>query len=95
MNRTCSTNVEKRKAYRLLVRKAEGKRPLGRPKSRWVDDIKTDLGDIRWGGMDWIGLAQENVVKFLSSCTTGGLSGGAQCKCTDSENILFTLIKYE
>jgi hypothetical protein len=45
--------------YRLLVRKLEGKRPLGRSRRRWVDNIKMDLGDIGWGGVDWIGLAQD------------------------------------
>jgi hypothetical protein len=42
----CSTNGEKRKAYRILVGKPEGKRPLGRPRRRWVDDIKMDLREI-------------------------------------------------
>jgi hypothetical protein len=46
---------EKRNAYRLLV----GKRPLGRPRRRWVDNIKLDLLEIGWGGVDWIGLAQD------------------------------------
>jgi hypothetical protein len=41
-----------------LVRKPEGKRPVGRPKRRWVDNIKMDLRAIEWGGMDWIDLAQ-------------------------------------
>jgi hypothetical protein len=50
---------EKRNSYRLLMGKLEGKRLLGRPICRWVDNIKTDLGEIGWGGMDWIGLAQE------------------------------------
>jgi hypothetical protein len=50
---------EKRNAYRLLVGKPEGKRPLGRPKRRWVDNIKTDFLEIGWGGVDWIGLAQD------------------------------------
>jgi hypothetical protein len=50
---------EKRKAYRLLVGKPEGKRPLGRPKRRWMDNIKIDLGEVGWGDMDWIGLAQD------------------------------------
>jgi hypothetical protein len=59
MSRACSTNVEKRKAYMLLVRKPEGKRPLGRSRHRWVDSTKMDLGGIRWGGIDWIGLAQD------------------------------------
>jgi hypothetical protein len=43
---------EKRKAYRLLVGKPEGKRPLGRPRRRWVDNIKMDLLEIGWGGVD-------------------------------------------
>jgi hypothetical protein len=50
---------EKRNAYRLLVRKPEGKRPLGRPRRRWVVNIKMDLLEIRWDGVDWIGLAQD------------------------------------
>jgi hypothetical protein len=43
----------------LLVGKQEGKRPLRRPRCRWVDNIKIDLGKIRWGGMDWIGLIHD------------------------------------
>jgi hypothetical protein len=50
---------ETRNAYRLLVGKPEGKRPLGRPRCRWVDNIKMDLLEIGWGGVDWIGLAQD------------------------------------
>jgi hypothetical protein len=50
---------EKRNAYRLLVGKPEGKRPLGRPRHRWVDNIKMGLLEIGWGGVDWIGLAQD------------------------------------
>jgi hypothetical protein len=50
---------EKRNAYRLLVGKPEGKRPLGRPRRRWVDNIKMALLEIGWGGVDWIGLAQD------------------------------------
>jgi hypothetical protein len=42
---------------KLLVGKPEGKRPLGIPRCRWVDNIKMDLGEIGWGGIDWIGLA--------------------------------------
>jgi hypothetical protein len=45
----------KRNAYRLLVGKPEGRRLLGRPRCRWVDNIKIDLGEIGWGGVDWIG----------------------------------------
>jgi hypothetical protein len=49
---------EKRNAYKILVRKSDGKRPLGRPRRRWVDNIKMDLREIGWDGMDWIDLAQ-------------------------------------
>jgi hypothetical protein len=49
---------EKRNAYRILVGKPGGKRPLGRPRRRWVDNIKINLSEIGWGGMDWIDLAQ-------------------------------------
>jgi hypothetical protein len=50
---------KKRNAYRLLVGKPEGKRQLGRPRCRWVDNIKMDLLVIGWGGVDWICLAQD------------------------------------
>jgi hypothetical protein len=50
---------EKRNAYRILVGKPEGKRPLGRPSRRRVNNIKMDLREIRWNGMDWIDLAQD------------------------------------
>jgi hypothetical protein len=52
---------EKMNAYRILVGQPEGKRPLGRPRHtrRWVDNIKMDLREIGWGGMDWIDLAQD------------------------------------
>jgi hypothetical protein len=50
---------EKRNAYRLLVGKPEGKRPLGRPRRRWGDNIRMDLGEVGWGDVDWIGLAQD------------------------------------
>jgi hypothetical protein len=49
---------EKRNAYRLLVGKPEGKRPLGRPRRRLVDNIRMDLGEVEWSDVDWIGLAQ-------------------------------------
>jgi hypothetical protein len=49
----------KRNAYRLLVGKPEGKRPLGRSRRRWVDNIRMDLGEVGWGDVDWIGLAQD------------------------------------
>jgi hypothetical protein len=50
---------EKRNAYRLLVGKPEGKRPLGRPRHRCVNYIKMERLEIGWGGVDWIGLAQD------------------------------------
>jgi hypothetical protein len=51
--------VEKRNAYRLLVGKPEGRRPLGRPRRRWVDNIRMDSGEVGRGDVDWIGLAQD------------------------------------
>jgi hypothetical protein len=50
---------EKRNAYRLMVGKPEGKRPLGRPRRRCVDNIKMGLGEVGWGDVDWIGLDQD------------------------------------
>jgi hypothetical protein len=50
---------EKRFAYRILVIKPERKRPLGRLRRRWVNNIKKDLREIGWGGMEWIYLAQD------------------------------------
>jgi hypothetical protein len=50
---------EKRNAYRIFVGKPEGKRPLGRPKRTWVENIKMDLREIGWDGRDWIELAQD------------------------------------
>jgi hypothetical protein len=50
---------EKKNAYSILVGNPQGKRSLGRPKSRWLENIKLDFRDVRWGGMDWIDLAQD------------------------------------
>jgi hypothetical protein len=50
---------EKWNAYRILVGKPEGKRPLGRPRRRWVDNIKMDLREIGWDSVDWIDMAQD------------------------------------
>jgi hypothetical protein len=50
---------EKRNAFRLLVGKPEGKRPLGRPRRRWVDNIRINLGEVGWSDVDWIGLAKD------------------------------------
>jgi hypothetical protein len=60
MGRACSTNGEKRNAYRILVGKSEGKKPLGTPRRRWVDNIKMALRKIGWDGMDWIDVAQDS-----------------------------------
>ena len=50
---------ERRGVYRVLVVRPEGKRPLGRPRRRWEDNIKMDLQEVGCGGMDWIELAQD------------------------------------
>jgi hypothetical protein len=56
MGGACSPNGGKRNAYRLLVGEPEGKRQLGRPRRRWMD-----LGEVGWGDVDWIGLAQDRI----------------------------------
>jgi hypothetical protein len=50
---------ERRGAYKALVGKCEGRRPLERPRRRWEDNIKMDLREVGWGGADWIDLAQD------------------------------------
>jgi hypothetical protein len=50
---------QKKNAYRLLVGKPEGRRPVGRPRPRWLDTIRMDLGEVGWGDVDWIGVAQD------------------------------------
>jgi hypothetical protein len=50
---------EKRNAYTILVGKPNGKRPLGRPRRKWVDNIKINLRETGWDGIDWIELAQD------------------------------------
>ena len=68
--------------YRVLVEKPEGKKPLGRPRHRWEDNIKMDLQEVGCGGMDWIEVAQDryrwrallNVVMNLRVPKTGGIS---------------------
>jgi len=50
---------EDRGVYRVLVGKPEGKRPLGRPRCRWVNNIRVDFQEVGCGYMDWIGLAQD------------------------------------
>jgi hypothetical protein len=67
VGRACSTNGEKRNAYRILVGTPEGKRPLRRLRQRWVDNIKMNLREIGWNGMEWIGS------NWLKIGTSGGL----------------------
>jgi hypothetical protein len=50
----------KREEHRILLGKPEGKIPLGRPRRRWLENMKMDLREIGWDGMDWIELAQDN-----------------------------------
>jgi hypothetical protein len=87
MGRACNTNEGKRNAYKVLVKKPEGRGPLGRPRLKWIDNINIDLREIGWDGMDWIDLAHDRdrwrasvneVMKFLSRCTIGGFSRRAQ-----------------
>jgi hypothetical protein len=52
-------NMDMRNAYRLLVGKPEGKRPLGRPRRRCVDNIRMDHGEMGWGDVDWISLTHD------------------------------------
>jgi hypothetical protein len=59
MGWACNTIGERRGEYRVLVGKIEGKRPRGRPRRRWEDNIKMDLQEVGWVGMDWIDLAQD------------------------------------
>jgi hypothetical protein len=59
MRRACSTNGGEEEAYSILVGNPERKRPLGRPRRRWVDNVKMDLREIGWDGMDGIDLAQD------------------------------------
>jgi hypothetical protein len=75
----------KRNMYRLLVGKPEGERPIGRPRRRWVDNIRMDFGEVGWGGVDWIGLAQDrnrwralvnSVLNLLVARNAGKLSSG-------------------
>jgi hypothetical protein len=84
----------KRNAYKLLVGKPERKRLLGRPRRRWVDNIRMDVGEVGWGDVDWIGLAQDrnrwtalvnsvlnlwvNAGKLSSGPTSSGFSSSAR-----------------
>jgi hypothetical protein len=76
MSRKCSTNEAKMNACRILTGKPERKRPLERPRRRWVDNIKMDLSEIGWDGVDWIDLAQDRDQwrAFVNTVMTLGVS---------------------
>jgi hypothetical protein len=57
MGGPCSTNGGEEER----VGKPEGKRPLGRPRRKWVDNIRMDLGEVGWSDVDWIDLAQDRI----------------------------------
>jgi hypothetical protein len=65
---------ERRGAYRALVGKPEGRRPLVRPRRKWEDNIKMDLREVGWGDVDWINLAQDRQV--AGSCVYGDEPSG-------------------
>jgi hypothetical protein len=67
---------QKRNAYMILVGKPEGKRPLGRPRRRWVDNIKMNLREIGWDGVDWMDIAQDRHLD--GSCEHGIEPPGSQ-----------------
>jgi hypothetical protein len=59
MDRACSRYGERRGTYRVLVGKADRRRPLGRPRRRWEDNIEMDLPEVGWGGLDCIDLSED------------------------------------
>ena len=69
---------EMRGAYWVLVGKLKGKRPYGRPKHRWEDNIKMDLQEVGWGSMDWIDLA-ENSLRWWDFKCGNEPSGSIKC----------------
>jgi hypothetical protein len=70
---------ERRGAYRALVGKPEGRRPLGRPRHRWEDNIKMDLLEVGWESTDWIDLAQDRD-RRRALVYGDGPSGSAKCE---------------
>jgi hypothetical protein len=80
-----------RNVYRLLVGKPEGKRLLERPRHRWVNNIRMDLGEVGWVDVDWIGLAQD---KAGSSCEFGNELSGS-IKYLETIRIISELLLYE
>jgi hypothetical protein len=75
---------EKRNAYRLLLGKPEGRRPLGRPRRRWVDNIRMDLVDVGWGGVDWIALAQDRESCEFGIEPSGSMKWWETIECPDN-----------
>jgi len=69
---------EESEVYRALVGKPEGRRPLGIPRRRWVDNIRMDLQEVGCGYMDWIGLAQDRQVADVFECGNEP-SGSVKC----------------
>ena len=70
---------ERRGVYRVLVGKPEGKKPLGRPRRRWEDNIKMDLQEVGCGCMDWIELAQDRNRWRTRVTAVNGPSGSIKC----------------
>jgi hypothetical protein len=70
---------EKQYAYRILMGKPEGKRPLGRPRCRWLNNVKMDLRETGWDGMDWIDLAQNRDQLRALVDTVMNLPGSIKC----------------
>jgi hypothetical protein len=92
---------EKGNAYRLLVGKPEGRRPLGRPRRRWLDNIRTDLVEVGWCDVDWIGLAQDrdrwralvnSVLNLRIPKNAGKLSSGVTTRDLSSSAQLHVVI---
>jgi hypothetical protein len=59
MSGSCSTKGGEEERVQVICGKARGKEPLGRPRRRWVNNIRMDLGEVGWGDVDWIGLVQD------------------------------------
>jgi hypothetical protein len=75
---------EKRKAYRLLVGTLEGKRSLGRPRRSWLNDMSIDLGEVGWGEVYWIGLAQDRRGGEVESYCEFGIEPSGSMKCWET-----------
>jgi hypothetical protein len=73
---------EKRNTYRLLVGNPEGKRPIGRPRRRWVDYVRMNLGEVRWGDVDWICLTQDR--NRWRALVNSGIEPSGSMKCWET-----------